>query len=93
MKKRIVVAVALAFFVALFSSCTGALVIAARYGHNPKVISTLLKAGADINFQSKNGMTPLMYAAARQPEPRGDRHAPERPAQRSITRTSSAILR
>jgi ankyrin repeat protein len=37
---------------------------AAAYNQNPQVITTLLKAGADINARdSCNNMTPLMYAA------------------------------
>ena len=30
---------------------------------NPEVITTLLKAGADIKAQNKNGVTALIYAA------------------------------
>ncbi len=36
---------------------------AAFSNKNPEVISTFLKAGADIQAQNKNGVTALMYAA------------------------------
>ena len=40
------------------------LMYAAGYNQNPQVITTLLKAGADINARDRyNNMTPLMYAA------------------------------
>ena len=40
------------------------LMYAAGYNQNPQAITTLLKAGADINARDKyNNMTPLMYAA------------------------------
>jgi ankyrin repeat protein len=43
---------------------TTPLMYAARYNHNPLVITTLLKPGADISARDRyNNMTPLMYAA------------------------------
>jgi ankyrin repeat protein len=36
---------------------------AARFNTNPKVITTLLKAGAKIDDRDQGGMTPLMWAA------------------------------
>ena len=43
---------------------TTPLMYAAGYNQNPQVITTLLKAGADINARDRyNNMTPLMYAA------------------------------
>jgi ankyrin repeat protein len=46
-----------------------ALMYAAEYNQNPEVITTLLKAGADLEAQDKTGMTALMYAAAANPIP------------------------
>lgn len=37
--------------------------LAASYNKNPEVITTLLKAGADLEARDKNGKTVLMYAA------------------------------
>jgi ankyrin repeat protein len=43
---------------------TTPLMYAAWFNQNPQVITTLLKAGADINARDRyNNMTPLMYAA------------------------------
>ena len=43
---------------------------AAGFNQNPEVIVTLLKAGANINVQNKDGWTPLMYAARHKPNPK-----------------------
>ena len=40
-----------------------ALMYAARFNKNPEVITTLLKAGADVNAKDTDGWTPLMWAA------------------------------
>jgi ankyrin repeat protein len=37
--------------------------LAAVGNKNPDIITTLLKAGADIEAQDKDGCTPLMYAS------------------------------
>ena len=42
---------------------------AARYNQNPKVITVLLAAGADVNALNIFGGTPLMYAAEYNPNP------------------------
>ena len=43
---------------------------AAEYNQNPEVITTLLKAGADLKAQDKDGGTALMYAAGTTRTPR-----------------------
>jgi len=40
-----------------------ALMYAARFNKNPEVITTLLKANADVNAKDTDGWTPLMWAA------------------------------
>jgi ankyrin repeat protein len=42
---------------------------AAQYNPSPEVITTLLKAGADVKAQNKAGWTPLIYAAESSPNP------------------------
>jgi hypothetical protein len=42
------------------------LIAAAQFNQNPAVITTLLKAGADVRAQTKDGETALMHAAASQ---------------------------
>jgi len=44
------------------------LVLAAEFNPNPEVITTLLKAGVDLNAQENNGA--LMYAAGENPNPK-----------------------
>ena len=45
------------------------LMAAADYNPNPEVITMLVKAGADVNAQTRDGYTALMYAAGqRNPE-------------------------
>lgn len=39
---------------------------AANYNLNPEMIATLLKAGADVKAQTKDGYTALMFAAGQQ---------------------------
>jgi len=46
-----------------------ALMMAARYNENPKAVSVLLKAGADVNAQFAE-YTPLMYAAGYNKNPK-----------------------
>ena len=46
-----------------------ALMHAALNNQNPEVITTLLKAGADINAQDGGGATPLIWAAGHNKNP------------------------
>ena len=46
--------------------------IAARRGH-PRIVSTLLAAGAKLNSRNLNGMTPLMKIAEENPTTKGQR--------------------
>jgi ankyrin repeat protein len=72
-KKRIVVAGVLAVLLTLISACSrflsNALISDAAFNHNPAVITTLLKAGADIKAQNKAGNTALMFAASNNQNP------------------------
>ena len=43
--------------------------VAAWYNENPEVISLLLKAGADINVKTPDGVTVLMSASDHNPNP------------------------
>jgi ankyrin repeat protein len=45
------------------------LIAAATFNQNPEVITTLLKAGADVNVKDISGETALMYAAGNNPNP------------------------
>ena len=38
---------------------------ALEYTSTPEIITALLKAGADVKAQDKDGKTPLMYAASK----------------------------
>jgi ankyrin repeat protein len=44
---------------------------AAGNNRNPEVITTLIKAGANVNAKDKNGGTPLIMAAGNQNQKRG----------------------
>jgi ankyrin repeat protein len=46
-----------------------ALMKGAEFNLNPEVITTLLRAGADLNAQDNDGYTPLMKAASRNKNP------------------------
>ena len=81
MNKRIVVAVALAVFVALiFAGCLSSTHLTTPPAQTtdifelvktgtPQSVQGVIDKGADLNAQDNNGLTPLMYAAQKNQNP------------------------